>query len=95
VSAQPSEDRRLAELDDGAIWAWWCRESAEQGLAPDIEPALIQRVAELALVGSNKTLALGPGLPSGNANRNGEGPGITNRDLRNTTSHTTEEVVGA
>jgi hypothetical protein len=65
VSAQPSDHRHSAELDDGAIWAWWCRESADQGLAPDIEPALIQRVAELALVGSNETLALGSGPPGG------------------------------
>lgn len=67
MSAQPlpSEPSRSAELDDGAIWAWWCRESAEQGLAPDIEPALIQRVAELALAGNDDTLALGTGSPNG------------------------------
>jgi hypothetical protein len=42
-----------ADLSEAAIWAWWCNQSAAQGLAPEIEPALIQRVAELALAGND------------------------------------------
>jgi hypothetical protein len=42
-----------AELDDVAVWRWWCEQSAAQGLPPTIEDeAVLARVI---------TLALGPG----------------------------------
>jgi hypothetical protein len=52
------------ELDDGAIWTWWCRQSAEQGLDPEIDPTKIRRVAELALAGYNGGPGSSPGRRS-------------------------------
>jgi hypothetical protein len=53
-----------ADLSEAAIWAWWCNQSAEQGLAPEIDPALIQRVAELALAGNDDGPDVSPGRRS-------------------------------
>jgi hypothetical protein len=40
------------ELDDDAVWRWWCQQSAAQGLEPEIrDPAVIARVVMLALAG--------------------------------------------
>jgi hypothetical protein len=40
------------ELDDAAVWQWWCRQSAAQGLEPEIcDPGLIARVLVLAFAG--------------------------------------------
>lgn len=40
------------ELDDAAVWAWWCRQADEQGLPPTIEdPAVIAKLVTLAFVG--------------------------------------------
>ncbi|HEY3033580.1 MAG TPA: hypothetical protein VGJ54_02835 [Streptosporangiaceae bacterium] len=44
-----------AELDDAAIWQWWCRQSAAQGLPPTIEdPATIAKVVTLAFAGEGE-----------------------------------------
>jgi hypothetical protein len=41
-----------AELDDDAIWRWWCEQSRQQGLSPTIEdPATISRLVTLAFAG--------------------------------------------
>jgi hypothetical protein len=41
-----------AALDDAAVWEWWCRQSAAQGLPPTIEdPATIAKVVTLAFAG--------------------------------------------
>jgi hypothetical protein len=40
------------ELDDAAVWRWWCNQSAAQGLDPEIrDPAVIARVVTLAFAG--------------------------------------------
>ena len=40
------------QLDDDAIWRWWSKQSAAQGLDPEIrDPALIARVVTLAFAG--------------------------------------------
>jgi hypothetical protein len=40
------------ELDDAAIWRWWCDQSARQGLAPEIrDPCLIAKLVTLAFAG--------------------------------------------
>ena len=42
------------ELTDEEVWAWWCDQSAAQGLSPEItDPAIIARVVTLALAGSS------------------------------------------
>jgi hypothetical protein len=39
-------------LDDDAAWQWWCRQSAAQGLEPEIrDPGLIAKLVTLALAG--------------------------------------------
>jgi hypothetical protein len=44
-----------AELDDAAIWQWWCRQAAAQGLPPTIEdPAVIAKVVTLAFAGEGE-----------------------------------------
>jgi hypothetical protein len=46
---------RAAELDDAAIWRWWCCQSAAQGLPPAIEdPAVIAKVVTLAFAGDGE-----------------------------------------
>jgi hypothetical protein len=41
------------ELDDAAVWAWWERQAAAQGLSPTIEdPAVIAKVVTLAFAGN-------------------------------------------
>jgi hypothetical protein len=52
-----------ADLSEAAIWAWWCNQSAAQGLTPEIEPALIQRVAELARTSNANGAAATPNVP--------------------------------
>jgi hypothetical protein len=43
-----------AELDETA-WEWWCRQSAAQGLDPEIrDPALIARLVTLAFAGEGE-----------------------------------------
>jgi hypothetical protein len=43
------------ELDDDAVWAWWCRQSAAQGLPPTIEdPGVIAKLATLAFAGEGE-----------------------------------------
>jgi hypothetical protein len=56
------------------------------------DDALLDRVAGLL---ADDTLTLGTGLPNGSADPNSEGPGLTNRDLRNTTLRITEKVVAS
>ena len=44
-----------AELDDGAVWRWWCEQSRAQGLSPTIEdPAVIGKVVTLAFAGEGE-----------------------------------------
>jgi hypothetical protein len=41
-----------AELDDAAAWRWWCQQSADQGLEPEIrDPIVIARLVTLAFAG--------------------------------------------
>jgi hypothetical protein len=41
-----------AELDDAAVWAWWCRNAAAYGVSPVIDdPAMIAKVVTLAFAG--------------------------------------------
>jgi hypothetical protein len=41
-----------AELDDAAVWQWWCRNAAAYGVSPTIEdPAVIAKVVTLAFAG--------------------------------------------
>jgi hypothetical protein len=48
-------------LDDAAIARWWHEQSAAQGLPDEVDPALIQQVAVLALAGNDG----GPGTRPG------------------------------
>jgi len=50
-----------AELDEATIARWWHDQSAAQGLPDEVDPILIQRVAELALAGNDD----GPGTRPG------------------------------
>jgi hypothetical protein len=41
------------ELDDAAVWQWWCRQAAEQGRPAVItDSALIARLITLAFAGA-------------------------------------------
>lgn len=41
-----------ADLDDAAVWRWWCQQSSAQGLDPEIrDPSLICRLITLAFAG--------------------------------------------
>jgi hypothetical protein len=43
------------ELDDDAIWAWWCRNCEAQGVSPTIDdPSLIARLVVLAFAGEGE-----------------------------------------
>jgi hypothetical protein len=43
------------ELTDEQVWAWWCRQSAVQGLPPTIEdPAVISKIVTLAFAGEGE-----------------------------------------
>ena len=61
---QSSEASRSAELDEATIAAWWHDQSAAQDLSDEIDPALIQRVAELALAGNDDGPGSSPGRRS-------------------------------
>ena len=40
------------ELDEDTAWAWWCRQSAAQGLPPKItDPATLNKIITLAFAG--------------------------------------------
>jgi hypothetical protein len=54
----------LAELDEATIARWWHEQSAAQGLPDEVDPALIQRVAELALAGNDDGPDVFPGRRS-------------------------------
>ena len=41
----------MSELDEDRVAAWWHANSAAQGLPDEIDPAIIQRIADLALTG--------------------------------------------
>ena len=42
-----------AELDEAAVWQWWCRQSAAQAFDPEItDPAVIGRLVTLAFAGA-------------------------------------------
>jgi hypothetical protein len=44
-----------AELDDAAVWRWWCQQSAAKGLPPEVrDPALIAKLVTLALAGDDR-----------------------------------------
>jgi hypothetical protein len=49
------------ELDEATIARWWHEQSAAQGLPDEVDPALIQQVAVLALAGNDD----GPGTRPG------------------------------
>jgi hypothetical protein len=41
------------ELDDVAVWQWWCRNAERQGISPTIDdPATISRLITLAFAGT-------------------------------------------
>jgi hypothetical protein len=51
-----------AELDDAAVWAWWCRNCEAQGVSPVCEdPAVIARVVTLAFAGTEHQAERGGG----------------------------------
>jgi hypothetical protein len=52
------------ELDEATIARWWHEQSAAQGLPDEFEPALIQRVAVLALAGNDDGSDVSPGRRS-------------------------------
>jgi hypothetical protein len=54
----------MAELDEATIACWWREQSAAQGLPDEVEPALIQRVAVLALAGNDDGSDVSPGRRS-------------------------------
>ena len=100
-----------AELTDEAIRAWTRRSRAASGRGPKIEdPAALAKLVTLALAGNDDAptqrhqgraaapAGSGSGVGQrerGSARPNSKGPGLTNRDLRKTTPHTSEEVIGA
>jgi hypothetical protein len=44
-----------AELDDAAVWEWWCRNAEAQGVDPEIrDPAVIAKVVTLAFAGEGE-----------------------------------------
>ncbi|HEY3034418.1 MAG TPA: hypothetical protein VGJ54_07150 [Streptosporangiaceae bacterium] len=44
-----------AELDDDAIWRWWCGQAEAQGLDPEIcDAATIAKVVTLAFAGEGE-----------------------------------------
>jgi hypothetical protein len=41
------------EITDEAAWTWWCRNAEAQGLSVELDPAIIRKVAILALAGTD------------------------------------------
>lgn len=91
MSTRASEATSLAaELTDEAIRAWSRRTRVAKGLPPKItDAATLRRLVTLAYPSGSASDA------SSSASLNSKGPGLTNRDLRRTTPHSSEEVIGA
>jgi hypothetical protein len=82
VSAPPSKATRPTDL------AAVARQQNDADFAAGRMPT--RYVTDVSVLDQVAVLIGGAGPPT-----NSKGPGLTNRDLRNTTPRTTEEVVGA